>query len=805
MPMISTVSKYRLGRFELRLGERLLLDESRPIALRPRALDVLIALAQREGGLATIDELLRSVWPGAVVEKNALEAQISALRKVLGQGAIETVARKGYRLALAVTAVEDVLLDQQLPQPTNSFIGRGKELQELEQLLSRARHVTIVGTGGCGKTRIALRASSIARRRYSGGVCFVELASLSNPSLILGKLANALAVPERLGELLIDSIVEKLVASNRTLLVFDNAEHLLESCGRLVEELLARASELSVLVTSREALGLSDEVVYRIPSLGVPPDSRSATKASLSDCESAQLFMDRARVARPGFSLEEQDASALASICRRLDGIPLAIELAAPRVNSMSLAEIDRRLDRLFSLLTSSSTELLPRQRTLRSLIDWSYELLSPREQLLLCRVSVFVGGWSLAAAKRVGSGQGIEGPEVRELLVSLVGKNLVLSEGDDRFGLLETIRRYALDRLGEDGIERQLRADLHLSYFVVFMNEASVEMHGEHQAAWLNRLELEHDNLRSALAWSIGEGDDVISGMTIGGSLWRFWLIRGYFDEGRSWLSRLLAADTGAAPSTPRGNVLTGAGQLAISQADLGPARTYFEGAMAVREATGDRRGVGSALSNLGSLALRVPDTTLARDYFERALAVGEEIGDQLGISNRCIWLGNMSESVGDYPAAIAMYQRSLAIKVELGEQLGQGVTLCNMGVVFGHQGDHLEAMRSLIRSLQIFRSLRDTLWVAGTIEEMAPNAEALGEHEHAATLWGAAARLRGKIGESILSYDTERHTASFEKARDAAPDQEAFMAAWHRGHSMDWEQTVAYATDTGGAWQHA
>jgi tetratricopeptide (TPR) repeat protein len=540
----------------------------------------------------------------------------------------------------------------------------------------------------------------------------------------------------------------------------------------------------------------------------MPGAKTEPTPETVLASESANLFVDRARALQPHFSVNASNAATLASICRRLDGIALAIELAAPRVLSMSLEEIGRRLDRRFSLLTNASSDVVPRQRTLRSMIDWSYELLSHGEQALLCGLSVFSGGWTFEAMPAVCAGRGVEPAQLPDFLASLVEKNLVLREertGHTRYRLLETIRQYARDRSSEDLPERMARNHAHLAYFAALGAESLIETEGEHQVAWFETLDAEHDNLRAALAWSLGEGNNTASGMTIAGSIWRFWRSRGFLDEGLAWASRLLAADPDRTPSARLGNVLTCAGNLALHQASFASARGYFERAMGVRHAIGDRLGVGRSLNSLGMVAGGMGEAFLARQCFEESLDIMVELGEQHEISNSLIWLGNMSEGEGDYPAALAMYEKSLGIKTALGDQSGLAIIQCNMGVILGHQGDHLSAMKSFVRSLQILHALRDVMWVGACLEEMAPSAGALGNFELAARLWGAAEKLREVIGESVMSSDRVRYEANAASARNLCPEPVAFARAWDAGRAMDWEQAVTCALETRGVWSEA
>src|SRR5580704_3286862 len=449
--------RYRFGSFELQPDQRRLLKDGATISLRPRALDVLVALVDRAGHLVTKDELLDQVWPKMVVEEASLHVQVSALRKVLGADAITTVSGRGYQFTLPVTkgdgeANRASRSKHNLPYQLTSFVGREQEIAQLEELVTAHRLVTLTGAGGAGKTRLAIEVASRLIDAFPDGVWLVELAALSDPRLVPQAVAKALEVKEQPARPVMETLNDYL-ASKKLLLVLDNVEHLLEACVRFVDLILRRSPDVVMLVTGRERLGMAGELTYRVPSLTVPVPGDNLAPDALRAYEGVHLFVERARLLRSDFSVTSENAASLASICYRLDGIPLAIELAAPRLRSMSVEELSQGLDQRFALLTDGSRTALPRHRTLRSMIDWSYDLLREPERLFLQRLSVFAGGWTLAAAKEVCAGEGIEQRDALDLLTSLADKNLTLTEeheGATRYRMLETLRQYALDRLQE-------------------------------------------------------------------------------------------------------------------------------------------------------------------------------------------------------------------------------------------------------------------------------------------------------------------------------------------------------------------
>ena len=410
-------------------------------------------------------------------------------------------------------------LPNNLPEQVTSFIGREKEIEAVKTLLDTTRLLTLTGSGGSGKTRLSLQVAADVLEAYPDGTWFIELAPLADPALVAQTIAQALDVGEEPGKPLIQTLLAAL-KTKRLLLVLDNCEHVLDACARLVDTLLRACPGVRVLASSRQGLGIAGETVYRIPSLSLPDRRQTATPASLSAYEAVRLFVDRAMAALPAFAVTNQNAPALASVCHRLDGIPLALELAAARIRSLSVEEINNKLDNRFRLLTGGSRAALPRQQTLRALIDWSYDLLNAQEKTLLCRLSVFAGGWTLDAAEQVGtgespSGESIEDWEMLDLLTSLADKSLVLAQTQGkttRYGLLETMRQYARDRLTESGESLAVRAR-HADCFLTLAAEIRPKLSGSEQGQWLEVLEEEHDNLRQALTWYSEDAVDAEAG----------------------------------------------------------------------------------------------------------------------------------------------------------------------------------------------------------------------------------------------------------------------------------------------------
>ena len=475
-----------------------------------------------------------------------------------------------------------------LPAPRSSFIGREREMLEVKRELEMSRLLTLTGTGGSGKTRLALEVARDLMEAYSDGVWFVELAPLSEEALVPKAVAEALEVPERPDEPLAETLKEVL-GSRELLIVLDNCEHLLEATARLADSLLDSCPYVSIMATSREGLGVEGEVTWPVPPLNTPDPQRSPTVEELERSESARLFLARARNRDPSFAFTPGSAQAVAEVCSKLEGIPLAIELAAARVGTLSLEQISKRLEGSLELLTRGGRRVVHRQQTLRGELAWSHDLLLEQEKILFRRLSVFAGGWTLEAAEAAGSRNGIEESEVLDLLSGLVAKSLVMVEptkqGGVRYRLLEPIRQYALEKLEQSGeIEDVKRA--HAEYFLALAEEAELQLIGPLEAEWLERLEGELDNLRAALsrARARGEAD---SSLRLAGTLMSFWFWEGHYGEGRRWLEGALSQE-GPTSALARAKALGAASLLAWRQSDYARAQGAAEEGLSLSKEAG-------------------------------------------------------------------------------------------------------------------------------------------------------------------------------------------------------------------------
>ncbi|MGH2601998.1 MAG: ATP-binding protein, partial [Dehalococcoidia bacterium] len=624
-----------------------------------------------------------------------------------------------------------------LPAPLTSFVGREREIAAVRRALGGARLLTLTGAGGCGKTRLALRVADELLWAYPHGVWFVELAALADPALVPRTVAAALDLQTAEPRPPVEALKEFL-RPRSLLLVLDNCEHLPAACAELVETLLRACPNLEVLTTSRAPLGIGGEAVWQVPPMALPPvawesrvhHAQGARDIDLPTPDSVRLFVARARLYRPEFDLSVTNAEAVAEVCRRLDGIPLAIELAAARVRALSVEQIAVRLEDRLRLLTGGSRTALPRHQTLRAALDWSHDLLTEEERALLRRLSVFAGGFELEAAEHV------EAADVLDVLTSLVDKSLVIAEeqgGIVRYRLLETVRQYAGEKLDESG-EVAATRDRHLDWYLALAQSAAGAYRGPHEPAWLTRLEQEHDNLRAALAWSL-QSSKPEPALRLAGSLATFWDARGHLHEGQRWLAQALAAGA-AAPVEVRAQALLGAGVLSEMIGDSAAARAFREESLGLYQRLGDRQGIASAQAHLGRITFRQGDLPAARVLFEASLAHYQELGEKPGIAEALGRLALIALRQGDNDAARTQSEARLAICRELGNRDGAADTLELLSTVAGEQGDHERQVALLEESLALYRELGNRGGIALALGSLGMAAWTRSDYDRASSL---------------------------------------------------------------------
>jgi predicted ATPase/DNA-binding XRE family transcriptional regulator len=622
-----------------------------------------------------------------------------------------------------------------LPVSLTSFIGREKEQQEVVGLIDKRRLMTLIGSGGVGKTRLSLKVGEQVLANYDDGVWFVELAPILDPLLVPRTVAIALGLPDEPQRPIIDMLCDYL-REKKMLIILDNCEHLLEACAHLTDTLLKRCPSLKILVTSREALGILGEAIYRVPSLGLP--KLQPILDTFRNYESIQLFEERAQLVQFDFSLTRENASSVAQICHRLDGIPLAIELAAAKVGVFSTEQIAKQLDESFNVLAGGRRTDLPHHQTLRASIEWSWNLLTESEQRLMRQISVFTGGWTLEAARAVCVG------DVLEMSNSLAKKSLIVINQEmgheTRYRFHETIRQYANERLLESG-ETDLLRERHLNYFLRLAEEAELKLRGAEQIDWLNRLKVDHDNLRAALAWALS--GNVETGLRLAGAVWWFWRMSGYVREGCEWMSKILASPNAMLRTRMRAKALHGAAFLETIQHNPAKAQALFEESLALYTDLGDKHGVAIVLNGLGFLARRQRDWKAAPIFFDKALKIGWEIGNKHVIAGALEELGLIARRERNWVKARSIFEQFLAIEHELKNTTQIAKALFRLGSIDFAQGDVSVARARFEESLGLYRELDSKQFIAISLNELGNVARYEGDYEQASALYHESLNL--------------------------------------------------------------
>jgi predicted ATPase/class 3 adenylate cyclase len=731
-----------------------------------------------------------------------------------------------------------------LPFQLTSFIGREQEQAEILKLINKHRLVTLAGSGGVGKTRLSLKVGEQVIGNYADGVWFVEFAPILDPQLVPSIIAIALNLRDAPQRPAMDTLSDYL-REKRMLIILDNCEHLIEACAELADTLLKRCSSLKLLATSREALDLPGEAVYRVPSLELP-DFQQLLE-TFRDYESVRLFEERAQLAQTDFSLTMENASSVAKICNRLDGIPLAIELAAARVRMFSTEQIATRLKESFSLLVTGNRRVLPRHQTLQAAIDWSYELLSPLEQTLLQRLSVFVNGWTLEAAEFVCADAKIKPENVLDLLTQLFNKSLINSEESReeppdpswdsfRYRMLEMIREYAFKKLTTSDEMRAISLR-HLMFFAEMVNDAESKFKGPDQALWYNRLDKELDNLRVALT-SFEGSENVEVRLRIHTGLWRYWKSRGHSSEGRRYLHSVLA---GIPPGPTRktaafakaltaagslayyegdfsyseqsrnealaifrnvedktgiADCLIGLGNTAMSQGNFEAAEAFYEEGLLIRKELNDKWGIARLLGNLGLLTYFQADFNQARSLHLESLALFRELRDDESVANELVNLGDVERFQGDLSTANAFYEEGFSISRKSKDQWGLAYAIMGLADVAFEQEDLTRASTLYRECLLLFQRGTDYVGLPFALESVAGLACIRNQLERAARILGAADALRKNTHLPLpLPYKSAHQKRISVIREQLAPS--LFDFAWAEGQAMTMGQAIDYALE--------
>lgn len=862
--------------FELDLRAYELRSGGIPLKMKPIPMELLLFLIERRGELVTREQIVDRVWGQGVFfdSDNSINNAISKIRQVLRDDAeqpqfIQTITGKGYRFIASVVEVEPHVSPRgrllefaamrddsteghevmpvevrpaNLPAQRTGFVGREKELAGAKELLLRkdVRVLTVTGPGGIGKTRLALQVATGMAAHFPGGIHFVALSSLSDPGLIASVIVQTLGIRQAGGQSPLEVLKQNLQESSAPLLLLlDNFEHLVQAAPT-VTELLAIAPNLKILVTSRAALRVYGEHEFPVPPLALPDPRSTSTLEILSQCPAVALFAQRAAATKPDFALTRENAAAIGEICVRLDGLPLAIELAAARIKVLSPVSMQARLASRLQLLTGGARDLPQRQQTLRAAMDWSYDLLAPAEQKLFERLSVFVGGCTLEGAEAVCDTKGDLGMDLLEGMASLVDKSLVQQvereKSESRFLMLETIREYALEKLVASG-EQTLTRRAHAAYCLVLAEEGATEQCGTAATEWLERFALEHDNFRAALDW-LTETKNADWGLRLGAALFRFWEMGEYLAEGRTRLCKLLNLE--GDPSKARARALFAAGVLAGEQGDgatadalireslqtalqlgdkqgaavslnalavqarergdVAVACSLLEESLALWRTLKDQRASARALSNLANVVELQGDHARARSLYAECHSIFQELGDRTGVAWSINYQGDVARDQADFPGARALYEQSLAIFRELGDRWGIAATLADLGSLAREEGDY-SATYSLYReSVKIFHELDHKRGIARLLECVAGAAAVQGEAERALRLAGAAAALRQNIGAPLKPVEQAKLEAGLHPARQALTI-EAGTRAWLEGRALTVEKAIAEALTFGAA----
>jgi predicted ATPase len=689
-----------------------------------------------------------------------------------------------------------------IPVPLTSFVGRQKELKEITKLLSSSRLLTLTGPGGVGKTRLAIQTAHDSIKKFRNGVFWVDLVGLSDENLIPQEIAQSLNIREISNELLIETIKTYLKTKD-LLLILDNCEHLIRACAQVVEQLLAACPKLKILATSIEALGLFNEMTWQVPSLPLPEMREALSPQTLQGFASVELFDARARNAKSGFALDERNALSVAQICRRLDGIPLAIELAAARIKVLSVDEIASRLDDRFSLLTAGSRTAIPRHQTLRATIDWSYDLLTEPERSLLRRLSVFAGGFTLEAVESVCSLE-MKESDILDLLGRLVDKSLVIVEADfefseTRYRLLETIRQYALEKLVEVGEASSIR-DHHLDFYLSLAEKSEPHIFGHESVVWINRLDKELDNIRAAMEWSTNSGK-AVAALRIAGSFvyFYFWYPHGnLLSELQHRIQLALSRPEATERTLARAKALNALGFMNWAETYPTDRRPELEEALSIGRELGDPWNTAAAVLYLGLLASMQRNYVEARSLLEQSLEISRTMGPEgkVVLSWTLTFLGDVALNQNESKEARSFFEETVAILREIGDKNFLAYSLRRLALLAWREKDYKKAIALCQESLSLNRELGDPRGVLACLAGFAGIAVVQGKFARSAQLMAAVETQLAAMAMQLLPVDKMEYELHLAQLR-AQVDEGTFNKSWAKGKEMSLEQAIAFSLE--------
>lgn len=845
---------YAIGATLIRPAERCVYLHGQPVALGARAFDLLLALIERRDRVVGKGELLALVWPGLVVEEGNLSVQVSALRRVLGDKIVSTVPGRGYRFTAPV--VEQAATDAPPPEATRAewaakpdgpppaqppgrlpatmtpLVGRAAALVQTQALLRSTRCLTLTGAGGSGKTRLALALAEAVRGHYPGGVWWVALDALSAPDLLAQAVAGVVGAAD-LRTPPLQALSQRL-AGLQTLLVLDNCEHLVEDCAEMAARLLRELPDLQLLNTSRESLRIAGEVVWSVPPLGVP-DATDTPPEQLGQVASVQLLVDRIRRYSPGFALTPANAASLATICRGLDGLPLALELVAAQVGPRTLGEVAAQLDRSLSLLTVGARGGMRHHQTMAAAVDWGFRLLGAVEQLVFMRLSVFLGGWSRESAAAVCDDLEVSAGQWPDVLGRLLRASMVLAwppaddpVGAPRYRMLEPIRQFGLAQLEEQGQVDAVKQQV-LGWYVGHGKRLAAELGGPQQAAAYALLAADFDNLRMLLSWS--KTHDVAGGLQLASDLWRFWQVKGHAKELLDWFDEVLP-QAQALPERLRAEASNAAGSMARTCGRYAQARSLYETSLALQRRLGHRKGEAIALNNLcviardqydhaavmqlghASLAIarEIGDRNLealalmhlgtaltgldrsaeAEASFQQSFAIFSDMGEQRAQASLLNFLGNLALAGDRWTEADRCYGQALALHLALQDFWGLGISCCNLAKLHAARGDDGGAREQLLRSLAHYRRAGARHGLEACFELLARTTRRLGDPLRAAWCWGVVDQLELAIGKVLSPAQTAQRTQELDALRALVPEA-PFGAAHAEGLRVALDDALA------------
>ena len=680
-----------------------------------------------------------------------------------------------------------------LPVHLTAFVGRQRELASLGEVISRARLVTLTGVGGSGKTRLALRLAETQQQNYPGGTWFVELAPVIDGALLVQTVMTRLLMTEPADESESIQALTNMLSDRCALIVLDSCEHLIDRCAYFVEQLLRACPELTIVATSQEALRVEGEVAWRVPSLTLAPEDSGAPASRVLESDAVQLFIDRARLVEPEFTVNDRNAAAVSKICRRLDGLPLAIELAAATTRVMPVDEILGRLEDRFRFLTGGARTAVPRHQTLRAAVQWSYGRLNETEQRVFRRLSVFNGGFDLDAVEAVVATPPIESTALLPMLMHIADKSLLAvdesPDGRARFRLLETLRQFGLERLDELDADVRRR---HAVHYLRIATEAEPYLQTGTQDVWLNRLALEQDNIRAALAWSLTA--DPPLALRLAATVGRFWTIRGHLREGQGWLKRALDATDAVDPV--RAKALSTTAWLTYKLGMVDAAEAMAHEALGFGTEHGDRQLQATALNVLGVIREHRGDHEGAAAHLSSCAAIRAEIGDRRGLAAALNNVAMALQTAGRIDDALSQARQGLAIVREVGDRYALAMTLDTVARIALDAGRAGEARDRVRQILEVAPLIGDTISIANGLEGAAQLAATQGMHERTVTLAGAASAVRDRVGTYLPRHRTARLQATIAECREKLGPTAG--AAWDSGTHMTADQAVALALTT-------